>query len=135
MPFVTKIFKFCAAHQYWNTSWSEEKNREVFGEDVRPHGHNYSLEITVSGEIDQDTGFIIDLNELKRLVNTRVIDLIDHATIEKDIPQLRGKQPSTENMVIWVWNQIEPELEDVTLHRVRLRETPTIYTDYFGPDE
>lgn len=135
MPFVTKVFNFCAAHQYWNDSWSEEKNREVFGKDVRTHGHNYSLEITVSGKIDPDTGFIVDLSELKRVVNMKVIDLIDHSTIEKDIPQLRDKQPSTENMVIWIWNQIEPELKEDALHRVRLRETPTIYTDYFGPEE
>lgn len=135
MPFVTKVFNFCAAHQYWNDSWSEEKNREVFGKDVRTHGHNYSLEITVSGKIDPDTGFIVDLSELKRVVNMKVIDLIDHSTIEKDIPQLRDKQPSTENMVIWIWNQIEPELKEAALHRVRLRETPTIYTDYFGPEE
>lgn len=135
MPFVTKVFNFCAAHKYWNDSWSEEKNREVFGKDVRTHGHNYSLEITVSGKIDPDTGFIVDLSELKRVVNMKVIDLIDHSTIEKDIPQLRDKQPSTENMVIWIWNQIEPELKEAALHRVRLRETPTIYTDYFGPEE
>ena len=76
---------------------------------------------------------LVDLDELKKIVNKKVINVIDHSTIEKEIPWFRDKQPSTEHMVIWMWEQIEPELEDTTLHRIRLQETPTIYTDYYGP--
>ena len=133
MLFLTKKFKYCAAHQYGHSDWSNEKNREVFGEDARLHGHNYELEVTVTGKINEDTGFLADLVALKKIVNKKVIDVIDHSTIEKDIPWFRNKQPSTEYMVIWMWEQIEPELEDTKLHRIRVRETPTIYTDYYGP--
>lgn len=135
MPFITKVFKFCAAHQYGHADWSDEKNREVFGADARLHGHNYELEVTVTGEINDETGFIVDLGELKRIVNEKVVSIIDHSTIEKDIPWFRGKQPSTELMVIWMWEQIASQLKETSLHRIRLRETPTIYTDYYGPAE
>ena len=134
MPFLTKKFTFCAAHQYGHSDWSSEKNEEVFGDDARLHGHNYDLEVTVTGAINEETGFLVDLGELKKIVHEKVISIIDHSTIEKDIPWFQGRQPSTELMVIWMWEQIEPELGDVRLHRIRLRETPTIYTDYFGPE-
>ncbi|MFQ6674230.1 MAG: 6-pyruvoyl tetrahydropterin synthase family protein [Fidelibacterota bacterium] len=134
MPHITKVFKFSAAHQYGNPRWSEEKNREVFDKDVQIHGHDYTLEVTVGGKINPDTGFVVDLRELKRIVNEKVVVPMDHSVIEKDLPWFRGKQPSTENMVIWIWEQIEPELGNVALQRVRLRETSTIYSDYFGPE-
>jgi len=134
LPYITKKFKFCAAHQYWNTNWNAEKNHEVFREDSQLHGHNYTLEVTVKGVPDPDTGFVTDLVEIKKLVNKKIINVIDHSTIEKDIPWFKDKQPSTENMVIWMWNEIEPEIASGKLHRIRLVETPTIYTDYFGPE-
>lgn len=135
MPLVTKSFHFCAAHQYGHGDWSEEKNREVFGDDAGMHGHNYTLEVTVKGSPDPETGFVIDLGHLKRVVNEKVVSVMDHAVIEQDITWFAGKQPSTENMVIWIWGLLEPEMKSGKLHRIRLRETPTIYTDYFGPEE
>lgn len=134
MPHITKKFKFCAAHQYWNIDWDAKKNREVFREDSRLHGHNYTLEVTVKGFPDPDTGFVTDLSEIKRLVNEKIINVIDHSRIEKDLTWFKDKQPSTENMVIWMWNEIEPEITSGKLYRIRLVETPTIYTDYFGPE-
>ena len=133
MPLVTKIFKFCAAHQYSNPSWDLNKNIEVFGKDHRIHGHNYDLEITVTGKINDDTGFLVDLGDLKKVVNEKVVNLLDHSTIDQDIEWFKQKQPSTENLVIWIWNQIVNDI-NVKLYRVRLKETPTIYTDYFGED-
>ena len=133
MPFVTKIFKFCAAHQYSNSSWDKNKNFQVFGKDHKLHGHNYELEITVTGKINHETGFLVDLGNLKKVVNMKVVDLLDHSTIDQDIEWFKNKQPSTENLVIWIWNQIATDI-DVKLYRVRLKETPTIYTDYFGED-
>ncbi|MEE9166853.1 MAG: 6-carboxytetrahydropterin synthase [Candidatus Neomarinimicrobiota bacterium] len=135
MPSITKSFKFSAAHQYGNPSWSEEKNREMFGDDVRLHGHDYILEVTVKGDVDPATGFVVNLRELMDVVNKRVITLLDHSTIEKDVHWFREKQPSAENLVVWIWNQIGPELKGVALHRLRLRETDTIYAEYFGPDK
>jgi 6-pyruvoyltetrahydropterin/6-carboxytetrahydropterin synthase len=133
-PLITKVFHFCAAHQYGHADWTWEKNWELFGPDARLHGHNYILEVTVTGPIDPVTGFVVDLGRLKTIVQEKVINVLDHSQVEKDIPWFHGKQPSSENLVVFIWEQLEPELQGVKLHRIRLRETPTIYTDYYGPD-
>jgi len=131
-PYITKIFHFCAAHKYGNSKWSDEKNEEVFGPDARVHGHNYKLEVTVTGNINPDTGFLIDLGELSTIVNDNVINKLDHSQFEKDVPWFKGKQPSSENMVIFIWEEISRYLKSAKLHRIRIVETPTIYTDYCG---
>ena len=131
--YLTKVFHFCAAHKYGNSEWSDEKNIEVFGKDFRVQGLNYTLHVTVKGELYPDTGFIVELEDLKRIVKERVISKLDHSQFEKDISRFKGKQPSTENLVVFKWESIAPHLEDCALHRIRLVETPTIYTDYYGP--
>jgi len=135
MQFLTKTFNFCAAHQYGHADWSKEKNLKVFKKDAKVHGHNYSLEVTVKGGVNPETGFIVDLGHLKKIVQENIIDVLDHSQIEKDIPWFEGKQPSSENLVVFIWEEISPILEGVKLHRIRLIETPTIKTDYFGPEE
>ena len=132
-PLITKVFYFCAAHQYGHADWSNERNSAVFGPDAKVHGHNYELEITVTGAIKPETGFIVDLGELKKIVDEKVINVLDHCQIETDIPWFSGKQPSSENMVIFVWEQIADALSSANLYRIRLKETPTIFTDYYGP--
>ncbi len=133
MPTITKIYKFCAAHQYGHEDWSESRNFEVFGEDAKVHGHNYQLEISVTGPINPDTGFIVDLGVLNKVVNKEVISIIDHSMINKDIPWFEGKQPSTENLVIFIWEQLETNIPaPVILKKVKLQETPTIYSEYYG---
>ncbi len=132
-PYLTKVFTFCAAHQYGHDDWTRERNQETFGADARVHGHNYTLEVTVTGPVNPDTGFIVDLGSLKQVVETRVVQLLDHSQIERDVPWFKGKQPSSENLVQFIWEQVAPYLEKVELVRIRLRETPTIYTDYYGP--
>lgn len=131
-PYITKVFHFCAAHQYGNPKWSDEKNKEVFGLDARVHGHNYKLEVTVTGGINPDTGFLIDLGELSQIVNDNVISKLDHSQFEKDLPYFIDKQPSSENLVIFIWEEISKHLKSTKLHRIRIVETPTIYTDYYG---
>jgi len=134
MPFLTKQYKFCAAHKYWNKNWDMSKNVEIFGDDVKLHGHNYILDITVSGTIDPDSGFIVNIKDLNNIVNEKVISVLDHSQIEKDIKWFHGKQPSTENLVIFIWNQIEKLIVgNAFLYSIKLRETPTIYTTYYGP--
>ncbi|MFQ6677802.1 MAG: 6-pyruvoyl tetrahydropterin synthase family protein [Fidelibacterota bacterium] len=133
MQYLTKSFHFCAAHQYGHEDWSDEKNYEIFAEDAKIHGHNYVLEVTVKGEVNPDTGFIVDLGYLKSIVDENIINLLDHSQIELDIPWFADKQPSSENMVVFIWETINPKLTDVQLHRIRLIETPTIKTDYYGP--
>ena len=135
MPYLTKQFKFCAAHKYWNDKWDYDKNYQVFGDDVRVHGHNYVLDVTVTGDIDPDSGFVCDLQHIKSVVNKYVVDILDHNQIEKDIEWFEGKQPSTENLVLFIWNQISSKIKKPTkLYKIKLRETPTIFTEYFGPD-
>tara|TARA_B100001123_G_C14850389_1_gene843804 strand:+ start:51 stop:464 length:414 start_codon:yes stop_codon:yes gene_type:complete len=135
MIYLTKQYKFCAAHQYWNESWTEEKNDEVFGEDVKVHGHNYVLSVTVKGNVNKDSGFIIDIKELNEIINEKIIDIFDHSQIEKDIPWFNDKQPSTENMVLFMWNEIVDKIpSSAILHCIKLRETPTIFSEYYGPE-
>lgn len=131
-PFLTKVFYFNAAHQYGHDDWSDDKNWEVFGPDSKIHGHNYTLEVMVTAEINDDTGFIVDLGQLKEIVNNNVINILDHSLFDKEVEWFNDKQPSSENLVIFIWSQIEPYLDGVTLHRIRLHETPTIFTDYYG---
>ena len=134
-PIITKKYHFCASHKYGNADWSEEKNLEVFGKDYNTHGHNYILEVSVTGPIDQGSGWLVDLQKLSKLVNSRVVNVLDHSQIEVDIEWFKGKQPSSENILIWAWGEIAPMLERGTLHRLRLVETHSIYTDYYGPEQ
>ena len=131
-PFLTKVFYFNAAHQYGHEDWSDEKNWDVFGPDSKIHGHNYTLEVMVSGSINEETGFIIDIGHLKNIVKTHVIDILDHSQFDVEVDWFKNRQPSSENLVKFIWDQIEPSLKGVSLHRIRLRETPTIFTDYYG---
>ena len=134
MPRITKVFSFCAAHRYWNPKWDENENYRIFGDDIRLHGHNYELEVTVTGPLNPETGFVVNLMELNTLVNGRIVDKLDHSQIEKDIDWFKGKQPSTENLTIYIWREISSGLpDDVKLYRIRLQETPTIFTEYYGP--
>ena len=132
--FLTKVFSFCAAHQYGNEKWTEQENWDVFGKDTRVHGHNYTLHVTVTGKVNPDSGFLVDLGHLKKIVNTHVVDVLDHSQIEKDIEWFKDKQPSSEVLVVWIWDQIVKDFKEVKLHRIRLVETFTIHTDYYGPN-
>ena len=134
-PIITKKYHFCASHKYGNSNWSEEKNYEVFGKDYNNHGHNYILEVSVTGPIDPDSGWLVDLQKLNVLVRSRIVDVIDHSQIEKDIDWFKRKQPSSENILVWAWNEITPRMEQGTIHRPRLVETHSIHTDYYGPEK
>ena len=135
MIYLTKQYKFCAAHKYWNDNWSDQKNIEVFDEDVKVHGHNYTLSITVKGKIDNDSGFIVDIKKLNKIVSKYIIDIFDHSQIEKDIDWFKNKQPSTENMIFFMWNEIVDRIPSgAILHCIKLRETPTIFSEYYGPE-
>ena len=131
-PYLTKVFHFNAAHQYGHSNWTDEKNWEVFGPDSKIHGHNYTLEVLVTGDIVEDTGFLVDLGHLKKIVKKNVIDILDHSLFDVEVEWFKDRQPSSENLVIFIWNQIQSELKGAKLHRIRLHETPTIFTDYYG---
>ena len=134
MPFITKQYKFCAAHRYWNNRWTETENFENFGDDIYLHGHNYNLDITISGEINTDSGFIVNLQKLNNIVQENVISIMDHSQIEKDIDWFENQQPSTENMVVFIWEKLADKIPSpAKLHSIKLQETPTISTKYYGP--
>ena len=133
MIILTKIFNFSAAHRYHNPAWSEEVNLAAFGEDHRVHGHNYQLEVSLTGEIDEETGFLADLGLIKLLVQEHVLDILDHSQIETDIAWFADRRPTSENIIRFIWDQIEPHMPpDVVLTRLRLFETPTIFAEYDG---
>ena len=134
-PIITKKYHFCASHKYGNADWSEEKNLEVFGKDYNTHGHNYVLEVSVTGPIDEGSGWLVDLKKLGQIVKKYVVNVLDHSQIEEDIEWFKGKQPSSENILVWAWDEIAPRLERGTLHQLRLVETHSIYTDYYGPGQ
>jgi len=134
-PIITKKYHFCASHKYGNAHWSEEKNLEVFGKDYNNHGHNYVLEVSVTGPIDQGSGWLVDLKKLSEIVKKYVVNVLDHSQIEEDIEWFKDKQPSSENILVWAWDEIAPRLERGTLHKLRLVETHSIYTDYYGPGQ
>ena len=134
-PIITKKYHFCASHKYGNVDWSEEKNLEVFGKDYNTHGHNYILEVSVTGSIDPGSGWLVDLKKLGQIVKKYVVNVLDHSQIEEDIEWFKGKQPSSENILVWAWDEIAPRLEWGTLQRLRLVETHSIYTDYYGPGQ
>ena len=134
MPLITKQYKFCAAHKYWNSKWDDDENFSIFRDDIKLHGHNYELDVTVGGPINSESGFIINIIDLNDLIEKFVIKNLDHSQIEKDISWFKNKQPSTENLVMYIWDQIsERILEPAYLYSIKLRETPTIYTEYYGP--
>ncbi|HEX2100473.1 MAG TPA: 6-carboxytetrahydropterin synthase [Candidatus Synoicihabitans sp.] len=134
--YVTRQVHFNAAHRLHNPTKSAAWNRERFGPCNNPrwHGHNYVLEVTVRGAPDPQTGYLIDLTELKRVLEEAVVTPCDHRNLNEEVPWLRGIIPSTENLVIAFWERIAPRLPRGRLYRVRLFETPRNYADYYGPD-
>jgi 6-pyruvoyltetrahydropterin/6-carboxytetrahydropterin synthase len=129
--YSTRRFAFAAGHRYWVEDWSPADNERAFGRLTVPHGHNYSVDVTVRGPIDARTGMVIDLGELKRIVTETVVDRFDHADLNAD-PLFRGRVPTTENLAMAVWELLEPKLGRDRLWCVRVWEDPTLYVDYYG---
>ncbi len=136
--YLTRIEKFNAAHKLWVSDWSEERNFEVFGKCANSnwHGHNFTLHVTVKGEPDPVTGFIINAKELSRIVRDSIIEKLDHKNLNLDVDFIpKSLQPTSENLVYLIWNELGPHLGEIKLHRIRLWETDTIYAEYFGSEE
>lgn len=131
---VTRREEFCASHYYWNAAWSEEENRRVFGKcaNRHGHGHNYVLEVTVEGEPDAQTGMVLDLKELKELLQREVVERMDHRHLNHEVPELAGKIPTTENIASVIWDLLAPKIRSGQLQRVRLYETPELFVDVYG---
>jgi 6-pyruvoyltetrahydropterin/6-carboxytetrahydropterin synthase len=134
MVYLTRKLEFSASHLYHNPALSAEENRRIFGKCNNPngHGHNYTLEVTVRGDVDPRSGFVVDLRELKDILNREVMDALDHRFLNKEVPEFRDQIPTTENLSIAIWQRLEPKLRVARLHRVRLYETPDLFVDVYG---
>ena len=136
MIYITRRERFSAAHKLYREDWSQEKNEEVFGNCSNPnwHGHNYELFVTVKGQVNPETGFLIDLKLMKQIILTHVVNKLDHRNINLDVDFMQGKKASTEIIAIAVFQELKPlfEEQNVQLHSVKLTETENNYVEYFG---
>lgn len=135
MVYLTRIEHFNAAHKLYNPRWTKEKNEEVFGRCANEnyHGHNFELYVTIKGHPDPDTGFIFDAKQLGKLVQEQIIEKLDHRNLNEDVDFMKGKMCSIENLVIGIWNVLQPLLPpSAPLHCLKLVETAKIYVEYYG---
>jgi 6-pyruvoyltetrahydropterin/6-carboxytetrahydropterin synthase len=134
MVYLTRKIEFSAAHRYHNPAFSAEENRRIFGKCNNPngHGHNYVLEVTVGGETDPQTGMVLDLKELKELMEREVMERMDHRSLNDEVPELAGQIPTCETIAAFIWKLLEPKIRLGRLTRVRLWESPDLYVDCYG---
>lgn len=134
MIFLTRKAEFSSAHFYWNDAWTREENERVFGKcaNRNGHGHNYTLEVTVGGEVDPVSGFVVDLKELKDILEREVVSIYDHRHLNLEVAEFKSLIPTTENMAVSIWERLDGKIPNARLHRVRVYEMPDLFADYFG---
>lgn len=134
MILLTRKAEFSASHYYWVPAWTEEENARAFGKcaNRNGHGHNYTLEVTVAGEIDSKTGFVVDLKKLKDVMEREVVSVYDHRHLNLEVPEFANALPTTENIAIAVWKRLEGKIAGAKLYRVRVYEMPDLFADYYG---
>ena len=136
MVYIKRTEKFCAAHKLWNKNWDAEKNHLVFGKCANEnyHGHNYVLDVTVKGNVDPETGFVMNFTELKRILKERIVNIVDHKNLNVDIDFLENKFTSAEVMAAEFWKRIESDIKGAgaQLHCVSLKETDNNVVEYYG---
>lgn len=136
MIYITRRERFNAAHKLFREEWSDEQNKEIFGKCSNPnwHGHNYELFVTVKGEINPETGFVIDLKELKSIITLYVTSELDHKNINLDVSFMKGKMASTEVLAVTIFDRLKTYVEEqgAQLHAVKLCETENNFVEYFG---
>lgn len=131
---VSRKASFNAAHRLHRPDWDEERNKAVFGKCNNPryHGHNYDLIVSVAGEIDQATGFVMDLKVLKDLIREHVEDALDHKNLNLDVPEFKNLNPTAENIAVVIWNKLRPHIDNEKELEVVLYETPRNFVTYTG---
>ncbi len=136
MIFITRRETFNAAHRLFKPEWDDEKNLHVFGKCSNPnwHGHNYVLYVTLKGEIDKETGFLVNLKDLSQLIKTRIIEKLDHKNVNLEVDFMKGIIPSTENLAIGIWNELQEPVKKLNaqLHCVKIAETEKNSAEYYG---
>lgn len=135
MIYITRKEHFNAAHKLYNPTWTEEQNNAVFGKCANKnwHGHNYELFVTVKGNVNPDTGFVVNLKELSTLIRTEVTEVLDHKNLNLDVKGM-PVMPSTENVAIFIWKILSDKIKlmGAALHCIKLYETDSNYVEYFG---
>lgn len=141
MVVVHRKEHFNAAHKLYNPKWTQEKNKAVFGPCANEnwHGHNFELIVSVKGEIDSETGFVVDLKKLSDLIKNEILVKVDHKNLNLDVPFMEGKMASCENLIVEFWNILAPKVNQLATHaslyRLRLYETPRNFVDYYGSNQ
>ncbi|UCC26909.1 MAG: 6-carboxytetrahydropterin synthase [Gemmatimonadales bacterium] len=132
---VTRRVHWNSAHRLHRADWSDQRNEQVFGACSNPHwhGHNYEMDVTVSGPVDPETGYVLDLKILKEILEQRVVSDLDHRNLNVQVPWLEGVNPTTENLVVAIWERLVDQLPSgLRLERIVLWETPRNYVEYTG---
>ncbi len=136
MIYITRRERFNAAHRLFREEFTDEQNLEIFGKCSNPnwHGHNYELFVTVKGEINKQTGFLVNLKRLSRLIKENVISQLDHKNINLEVKFMDGKLASTENLAVGIWNELEQPIKqlDAELHCVKVTESENNFVEYHG---
>ncbi len=134
MVYVTRRAHFSASHRLFNPTFSDARNEQVFDKcnNVNGHGHNYQIEVTVKGRPDPETGYVIDLKVLARLIESEILDKVDHKHLNFDVEFLRGVIPTAENLAVAFWGLLEPRISSGTLHSIKLYESENNFVEYFG---
>lgn len=136
MIYLTRRERFSAAHRMYRADWSDETNTEVFGKCSNPnwHGHNYVLWVTVKGEPSPEHGFVINMNQLKKIIMDKVISRIDHKNINLEVDFMKGRIATTENLAVAMWNELRPSIEEsgALLHCIKIEETENNSIEYYG---
>lgn len=136
MIYITRKESFSAAHKLSRPDWDEAKNSEVFGKCANPnwHGHNYVLWVTVKGQINPETGFVVNLTDVSQIIKVRILEKVDHKNLNSDVDFMKDKLSSTENLAIAFWNEIVNPINALgcQLHAVKIQETEKNYVEYFG---
>ena len=134
--YITRRERFNAAHRLFRKDWTDEKNAAVFGKCSNPnwHGHNYTLYVTVKGNVKPETGFVVNLKDLSKLIKIKIIDKVDHKNLNIEVDFMKDKIVSTENVAIAIWNELEDDVRQIgaELFCVKLVETENNYVEYFG---
>ena len=136
MIYITRRERFNAAHMLWNYNWNEQKNIEVFGKCANKnwHGHNFELFVTVKGEVNADTGFVVNLKDLAKIIQEKVIDKLDHKNLNLYVDFMKDNMASTEVLAIAIWEELEANIMQLgaILHCIKVQETENNFVEYFG---
>jgi len=134
MIYLTKKMQFSASHRIYNPNFSDEENTKIFKNcaNKNGHGHNYSLEVTVAGNPNPKTGYVIDLKDLKEIIQKEIIDLVDHKNLNVDVKELQNIIPTSENLVVLFWKLLENKIPNAKLYKIKLSENENSSVEYFG---